>query len=268
MSSAVINELKMFDIHLPHENDEEIAITDLLNEEKCLLFLEKQMIEMKAPNLLVVASMISKRYAYLVVSSTLYSMVEFNCALNLPVKACALSKERKLCIQADLCKWQEVESRERGKWRESVLRELFSFHITPVLGVLKKATCLPSSILWENVAIRINSIYQKTLSKKLETVKIERIYSDFNFLKNASGDLFDLQENPIRSYLKIGEALQLNPCRKTCCMYYKLEEDVEGVGYCSNCPIKKKQTKCEKVKASICSSPSKFVMPRGSLSNK
>jgi ferric iron reductase protein FhuF len=108
MISIVMNELRAFDIHIEDEKHKAIAITDLLNEEKCLEFLQNQLIEIKAPNLSVTASMLSKRYAYLVVSSTLYSMVEFNCALNLPVQACALSKERKLCIQAGMCKWQEV----------------------------------------------------------------------------------------------------------------------------------------------------------------
>lgn len=239
MSTIMMNELRTFNIHLEYEKPQEIAITDLLNEEKCLAFLHKQMIEIKAPNLSVAASMLSKRYAYLVVSSTLYSMVEFNCALNLPVKACALSKERKLCIQAGMCNWQEVKNMEREQWRENVLRDLFSSHITPVLNILKKTSRVPSSILWENVAIRINSIYRKILAKEADPVKIERLNSDFNFLKNASGNLFNLKENPIKHYLKIGEELKLNPYRKTCCMYCKLEEDVEGIGYCGNCPFTK-----------------------------
>ncbi|WP_168733982.1 IucA/IucC family C-terminal-domain containing protein [Metabacillus sediminilitoris] len=243
MSSIVMDELKIFDIHLEHEKLKEIAINDLLNEEKCLSFLQNQMLEMKAPNLSVAASILSKRYAYLVVSSTLYSMVEFNCVLNLPVKACALSKERQLCIQAGMCKWQEVKSIEREQWRENVLRDLFASHITPVLNILRKASRVPSSILWENVAIRVNSIYRKILAKESDPMKIERLNSDFHFLKNASGNLFNLEENPIKHYLKIGEELKLNPCRKTCCMYYKLEEDVEGIGYCGNCPIKNRQTK-------------------------
>ncbi|WP_191991905.1 IucA/IucC family C-terminal-domain containing protein [Bacillus aerolatus] len=241
MSRIVMNELKNFDIHVQHERPKEIAITDLLNEEKCLSFLKKQMIEIKAPNLSVAASMFSKRYAYLVVSSTLYSMAAFNCALHLPVKACALSKERKLCIQADMCKWQEVKSMEREQWRENVLRSLFSSHITPVLNILNKTSRIPASILWENVAIRINSIYRKTLAKELDPLKIERLNSDFHFLKNASGDLFHLKENPIQHYLKIGEELTLNPYRKTCCLYYKLEEDVEGIGHCGNCPMKRSE---------------------------
>lgn len=247
MNSIVMNELKAFDIHVEHERSEGITITDLLNEEKCLSFLQKKMMEIKAPNLSVTASMLSKRYAYLVVSSTLYSMVEFNCAPHLPVKACALTNEQNLCIQQDMCKWQEITSMEREQWRERVLHDLFSFHITPVLDVLKKTSRVPISILWENVAIRINSIYRKTLAKELEPIKIERLKSDFNFLKNTSGDLFNLKENPIKQYLKIGEEIKLNPYRKTCCMYYKLEKDVEGIGYCGICPIKSKKTTAKKL---------------------
>lgn len=133
MSSMVMTKLKTFDIHIAHQKPKGITITDLLNEEKCLTFLQEQMIEIKAPNLVVAASMLSKRYAYLVVSSTLFSMIEFNCALKLPVKACTLSKERKLYIQLGMCQCQDVRRIGREEWRENVLRDLFSFHITPVL---------------------------------------------------------------------------------------------------------------------------------------
>lgn len=241
MNTIMMDGLRTFNIYYEHEKPKEIGIVDILNEEKCLAFLQKQMLEIKAPNVSVTASMLSKRYAYLIVSSTLYSMIEFNCALHLPVKACALSKERALCIQADICSWQEVKGMKREQWRENVLRDLFSDHITPVLNILNKTSRIPLTILWENVAVRINSIYRKTLAIEADAIKIERLNSDFHFLKNARGDLFDLTENPIKDYLKIGEELTLNPCRKTCCMYYKLEKDVEGISYCGNCPIKNKQ---------------------------
>lgn len=240
MSSLFMNKLKDFDIYSEHERPKEVSITDLLNEEKCTSYLQKQMIEMKAPNLSVTASMLSKRYAYLVVSSTLYSMIEFNGAPFFPVKACGLTDKRTLCIRAEMCKWHELNSMERKQWRERVLYNLFALHITPVLEILKKISHVPSSILWENVAVRINSIYRKALENNFNSVKIERITSDFNFLKNAGGELFNLKENPLKHYLKIGEELTLHPNRKTCCMYYKLEDDVEGIGHCRVCPIKNK----------------------------
>lgn len=240
MSRTVLNELKTFNINFEYEKEEVIEISNLLDEEKCLSFLQKQMIMMKAPNLSVAASMFSKRYAHLVVSSTLYSMIEFNCALNLPLEACSLSIDRKLFVQLDMCKWKEKGITRREQWREDVLRQLFSFHITPILNTLNKISNIPSSILWENVAIRINSIYRKILDKDLDQEKFERVNSDFYFLKNSGGDLFNLNDNSIRKYLKIGEEFRLNPKRKTCCMYYKIEKETEGIGYCSNCPLNSK----------------------------
>ncbi|OES44779.1 IucA/IucC family C-terminal-domain containing protein [Domibacillus iocasae] len=242
MSRTMRDKLKSFHILAEKDQLQETPIIDLLHEETCLAFLQKQKIELKAPSVSVAASMISKRYAYLVVASTLYSMIEFNSALRLPLHACALSKERNLCIKEDMCYWHGADV-ERAQWREAVLCELFSEHITPVLSILGKTSRIPESILWENVAVRINSIYRKTLSNEVDLMKIERLKSDFYFLKHATGELFNLNKNPIGHYLKIGEELTLNPYRKTCCMYYKLKEHSEESAYCGNCPIIKNRKK-------------------------
>jgi ferric iron reductase protein FhuF len=140
-------------------------------------------------------------------------------------------------IQLDLCNLTEVSKSGRDQWREVVLKDLFSYHMTSVLDSLKKTAGIPSSILWENVAVRINSVYRKLEAKELDSVKTDWLRKDFTFLKNATGDLFGLKGNPIQGYLKIGEELLTNPNRQTCCMYHKLKEDPEGIGYCNNCPI-------------------------------
>lgn len=74
-----------------------------------------------------------------------------------------------------------------------MLRAVFSENITPVLDILQKTSGIPSSILWENVDVRINSIYRKTLAKGLDSHKIERLNRDYYFLKNTGGDLFNLK---------------------------------------------------------------------------
>lgn len=237
MSDLINNELKAFDIYYKNKSFKGNAITDLLNEETCKMFLEKLMKEIKAPNPQVAASMLSKRYAYLTVASTLYSMVIFNGALSMPVKACSIGEDRKLYIQEGLSEWLDAEGKKRSDWCEMVLSDLFINHITPLVNSLNKTSRVSSSILWENIAIRINSIYRKTLAIKLDSNKVYRLKSDYNFLKNASGDVFNLKENPIKSYLKIEESLKLNPYRKTCCMYYKLGENDKG-NFCNICPVK------------------------------
>lgn len=169
----------------------------------------------------------------------------------MPITACALSKERKLYIQEDMCKWLEVKSMERERWREIVLHDLFSSHITPILNSLKMTSRISLDILWENIAIRINSMYYRTLKEERDSDKIDKMNSDFTFLKNTSGELFHLKENPIKQYpikqyLKLGEDFKTNPYRKTCCMFYKLKENTEGILYCKACPIGNKKNKMSK----------------------
>lgn len=242
MNNTVMTELKKFDIQLESETLQVTDIFDLLDDEKCVAFLQKQMEEIKAPTLSVAASLFSKRYAYLVVSSTLFSMGKYDCALVLPIQACGLNSERKLCIKADMCHWYRVESMPREQWCAHVIRSLFSNHLTPLFCALQRNARVPSKILWENVAVRINSIYRKTLAKETNLVKRQQLYNDFYFLKEAEGTLFGTEKNPIKDYLKIGEALKSDPYRKTCCLYFRLEEDLEGIGYCANCLIKKRKS--------------------------
>lgn len=236
----MIDELKTFDIHTERPFSERVALSDLFDKEMCIAFLREQMVEIKAPNISVTASMLIKRYAHVVVSSTLYSMVTSNRALHLPLEACTLSKDRKLYIVIEKCGWQEGNNKPRDDWRKSVLTALFSTHMTPILQLMKKFSRIPSSILWENVAIRVNSVYRKTMAKDLTLIQVEHVKSDFHFLKHAPGEVFGLRENPISQYLKIGDELKLYPTRKTCCLYCKLEDDVEAIGYCSICPLKSK----------------------------
>lgn len=125
----------------------------------------------------------------------------------------------------------------REQWREKVIRTLFSSHVTPMYNVLKESSRVPSTILWENVAVRINSVYEKLFAVERDSIQLHRLHSDFNFLKNAPGEVFQLRENPIRPYLKIGEEFQLHPARKTCCLFCKLKENDEGITHCANCPI-------------------------------
>jgi len=232
--------LKPFDIYPDDgQSSEVVMITNLMNEETSEKYLQEHMRRIKAPDLKVAASLFVKRYAYLVVASALYSMVEFNSVLYIPVSACGMDLEQKLCIQPNACEWHDAKGYERDQWRESVLRDLFTSQITPMVLILNRVTGISLSILWENVAIRINSIYRKMSTNVQDEVKLERINSDFYYLQHANGDLFQLKNNPLTSYLKIGVELKENPFRKTCCLYYKVEEDAEGSGYCDNCPYRR-----------------------------
>ncbi|WP_240377342.1 IucA/IucC family C-terminal-domain containing protein [Bacillus piscicola] len=242
MSSLALEELKTFHIEIKTDQSPGTTteLSDLLEEKQCFSFLEKQRIAFHAPSIPVAASMFSKRYAHLVVASTLYSMAVYNGAFHLPVKACSLSEDRKLCIRQELCPWEEARHLDREPWRKKVLGRLFMCHLTPIFHILEKNSRLPASILWENAATRMNSVYRKILTSKPGPVVEERLYNDFCFLKETDGTLFQLAENPLAPYLKIEENLEL-PQRKTCCLYYTLEKETEDLRFCRNCPTKSRR---------------------------
>ncbi|MBB6451080.1 ferric iron reductase protein FhuF [Geomicrobium halophilum] len=238
-----IEQLESFGVKRKNQHTSGIPIVDLLTEEVCHSFLQQYMEDIKAPNKKVAASLFMKQYARFTVASTLYSMGAYNCALSLPMQACMFSSERKLCVQEEACPFKQWEQWDREAWRENLLRELFSYHITPMVSVFKDTTRVSSNILWENVAVRVNSVYRKALANEPSPEKQWQLTSDFYYLKQADGSLFQWERNPIRSYLKIDPDSTNTHYRQTCCLYHRLEEDPEGIGYCNNCPIGKKSGK-------------------------
>lgn len=233
-----MKELEEFSVFFDTDTREGIAAVDLTKEEACSSFLKQQMQLLQAPNIAEAASMISKRYAYLIATSTVYSMITYNQALSLPLHACSLSSSRSLFIQKEHCHWSNGEQ-EREKWRERVLQQLFAEHLTPVLNTLNRVSRLPASILWENVVVRLHSVYRDVEKADPDPLQRERLIRDFAFLKSAPGSLFGLDQNPIAPYLKIGEERTANPYRKTCCLYYKLGENKQNGVYCRVCPLSK-----------------------------
>ncbi len=233
-----MHQLEAFGVYRAERVPSGIRLDELLKKETCLLFLDQYRKDITAPNLAVAASLFMKQYARKVVASTLYSLGVYNCTLSLPIQACTFSKERKLCVQEGMCQWQEWVQSEREAWRETVLRDLFSSHVTPMIDALHHTTGLSSAILWENVAIRVNSVYRKTLASEENEERRKQLASDFYFLKQADGTLFRLKRNPMKSYLKLANDGS-DPYRRTCCLYHRLKEDKEGIGYCGNCPIRK-----------------------------
>ncbi|WP_160112573.1 IucA/IucC family C-terminal-domain containing protein [Salicibibacter kimchii] len=232
-----IEQIESFGVKRVDEHTSGFLVADLLDEETCHSFLRQHMEDIKAPNKKVAASLFMKQYTRFVVASTLYSIGTYNCALSLPVQACMFSRERKLCVQERACPFQKWEHWEREGRREQLLRELFSYHITPMISVLNNTTRVSANILWENVAVRVNSLYRKALANEPSQERQWQLTNDFYYLKHADGDLFKWEGNPIRAYLKnVPDSTSMH-YRQTCCLYHRLEEDPEGIGYCNNCPI-------------------------------
>lgn len=219
---------------------DEIRISNLFNDDTCLQFLHQFKADILAPNPAVAASLFMKRYARLVAASTLTTAGVDNCALSLPPEACFFTRDKKLRVSEDLCQWRSWSQWDREGWRTIIFMELFAKNLAPLVAQLERVSFLKASVLWENVAVRVNSVYRKAMLKEKNEGNRQRMISDFQFLKQAGGDLFALETNPLSRYLYLDDEGAV-PVRSTCCMYYRLEKDKEGIGYCGNCPCRKKQ---------------------------
>ncbi|AVM25308.1 IucA/IucC family C-terminal-domain containing protein [Bacillus pumilus] len=241
----VERELLDFGVHITNKPmTSERTLAALFSEASVLRLLEAEKEAMHAPNMAVAASMFSKRYAYLAVSSSLYLMTIYDGVYQFPPEACAFREDRKIEIDESLCSFVPLVG-NRHEWREQVVHALFTECVTPLLDVLKRTSRLPYSILWENVAVRINSLYRSMMREAEEPVVKQRVREDYLYLKQAAGDVFGVKQNPFHHSLNLDDSLLEASDRKTCCMYYKLEKKSESLDYCLVCPLeKKKGTAC------------------------
>ncbi|MEI4791335.1 IucA/IucC family C-terminal-domain containing protein [Bacillus sp. FJAT-53060] len=241
----VERELLNFGVHItngPITSDRTLAA--LFSEESAMRLLEAEQAVMHAPNLAVAASMFSKRYAYLAVSSSLYLMTLYDDIYQFSPEACAFREDWKIELDEMRCSFAQLEG-DRHEWREQVVHTLFTQCVTPLLDVLNRTSRLPYSILWENVAVRINSLYHSMMRESDEPEVKKRVQKDYLFLKQATGEIFGAKQNPFRHSLNLDESLLETSNRKTCCMYYQLEKKSESLDYCLVCPLeKKKGTAC------------------------
>ncbi|TSB47371.1 IucA/IucC family C-terminal-domain containing protein [Alkalicoccobacillus porphyridii] len=232
IKTSQMEQLKPFSILPCGAKAEGLPASHLLDEELCRSFLSQYMLDIKAPNQRVAASLFMKQYARITVAAALYHISLYNGFVSLPIERCLFSKDRTLHIQQDECEWIEWDCGDRETWLTEMLHPLFAEHLTPMILVLQRESKLPSKILWENVAVRINSFYRKMLTQELTPVESTQIKDDFHFLKEASGDLFQLKKNPLATFLH----LETEACtRRTCCMYYLMGKNE----YCGVCPLPK-----------------------------
>ncbi|KYG26079.1 IucA/IucC family C-terminal-domain containing protein [Alkalihalobacillus trypoxylicola] len=213
-------------------------MASLLEPEECDVFLNDYMEKIKAPNQRVAASMFIKYYSRVMMGPLLMCTGSSNRALIAPLSNCVFNDSKKVCL-SEGCIWIERSQEQREIWRNQVLQQFLSEHLTPLIQAVSKKR-VPAKILWENAAIRINSIYEKLIDAAKTEQEKEKYLEDFSYLKNASGTLFGLSDNPLSPYLK-GESEVINgsQCvRKTCCLYYQIEGEKE-MDYCLICPLKK-----------------------------
>lgn len=227
------------------EQDQQYALDSvlLLDDEQCLTTLNAIMPELGASDLKVTASLLIKRSAFLLLAPTLYAMSVFDKGLDASIDNCVFEYQLHNRLwrsgmplkQAQAAPWHY----DRSAWREQILRGAFAGHLTPLIEQLQRLSGVSARILWENVAVRVFSIYERRILPDLDSDCRLHAEQDLAYLLNDStSSIFALEENPLTRFYRAkrrfspdGELIRM---RRTCCYYYQATEPSE---YCSNCPL-------------------------------
>ncbi|MEC0225714.1 IucA/IucC family C-terminal-domain containing protein [Paenibacillus alba] len=217
-----------------------VKALDLLDVEICSDYLDRLTVLLQSPSRMITASQFFKRYAALTAVPLLYAMTVYNKGLDLSAENCSLesSPGHSWLEYVSLADTDAVipEASERHIWRNKVILALFAENIGKLIAVMSKVANIPKSILWENVAVRLFSLYEKRIG--LTGEQQEQSRADFQYLVHqAPGALFGEKQNPLsRFYGKPTFSSASNMpmrVRKTCCFYYEVSSVEE---YCSSCP--------------------------------
>lgn len=128
------------------------------------------------------------------------------------------------------------EAGKREIWRNALISALFAGNIGKLIAIMSKMANVPKSILWENVAVRVFSLYEKRIG--LTGEQQEQSRADFQYLVHqAPGAVFGEKQNPLSRFhhKPTVTSLSTSPMRmrKTCCFYYEVSSVKE---YCTGCP--------------------------------
>ena len=212
----------------------------LLDPARCTMLLREIGPIIGSPTLKVTASLLGKRIAFLSTAAALYAMTVFDKGLDLSLGNTVLE------YQHD-GKWQSrmplinlavtrPQAGARQQWRERIVRQLFAENLAPVWAALSAASGVSAKILWENLAVRIYSQYERHMIASAGQDKQARIQEDFDYLLHAPGAVFGVKDNPLAQYHFAHTRCddKLIRIRKTCCFYLRATTPPE---YCSVCPL-------------------------------
>ncbi|MCH7321982.1 hypothetical protein LZ480_08760 [Solibacillus sp. MA9] len=137
-------------------------------------------------------------------------------------------KDAKFDINTFTINVQKSNMQLEEDWR----KVLFLDHLNPICQFLSQEFKMPSKILWENVAVRLNRVLKRSVGHYAEY----DIQLQVEALQEKQPNWFQNQNNPFAAYIVHPYEEKV---RKTCCRYYQLTKKDEDVRYCLVCPLKK-----------------------------
>ncbi|WP_191090800.1 IucA/IucC family C-terminal-domain containing protein [Niallia endozanthoxylica] len=245
LNRAEIEELSQFRLTTEkNASDQSIRLHELFDDYVLLKYLEWAGTYIGSPDVKVTASLFVKRYAILAVIS-LYAMTAWNKKINMSFQNISLQTQEgdKIWLPQFYFHQMSVETfcTERERFREEVIKDVFTNHMYVMISQISKVTKQSKQIFWENISIYLFWLYE-TAFTKIDDIEIEkRANEDYHYLINeAPGSLFgDCRENPLKKFYDNKKYEDQNGVeiriRTTCCLNYRLEGPAI---YCNTCPRK------------------------------
>ncbi|MEH2920282.1 IucA/IucC family C-terminal-domain containing protein [Samsonia erythrinae] len=226
----------------------------ILDPDDCRRLLEALTPPLLSPSLKITASLLAKRIGFLTTTASLYAMSVYNKRLNMTLDNCVLEfgHDRQWTSTMPLYDLtvSQPEWGMRDAWRDSLFDMLFAQHLSPVLHSLSAVSGAPLRMLWENVAVRVFSLYERRIEWDDPAavcapgmMLAQQVQQDFDALLAAPGERFGCEDNPLKPFFRTKTSVPVAGCsltfrevrfRRTCCFYYKTSQPQE---YCQNCPL-------------------------------
>ncbi|MFZ7823374.1 IucA/IucC family C-terminal-domain containing protein [Priestia sp. 40] len=197
---------------------------------------------MEAASLRAAASMLAKRYSFVVVAA-LYSFIVFQKKINASTKNVSLHTEEVETVWLPKVFISEIETTEvtednREILLDELLDELFAHQIEPIWSVLRKVTKISKLTLWENVAVYIHWLDDLLLAnEEIDNVQVQKNLR--YVLEEAEGRHFgSYHHNPLARYSSSPQYIEKQKQeirgRQTCCLSYQTGAKET---YCRTCPV-------------------------------
>lgn len=219
-----------------------ITLDNLLQRDCLHDFLHQITAHIGSPTIKVTASMLTKRFAFLV-AAQLYAMTVFNKQIRVPLGEMQLITDPNDPLWLPVFYINKAQSTSvtdnRDAWRKDVISSFFAEQLSPIVDNVQKVSKQSHHVLWENISIYIYWLYETVIMATDQEDTKRRAKSDFQYLtEEAPVHVFGAcGENPIATHFHakqfiphLGEEVRV---RTTCCYFYTLTGTKDR---CKICP--------------------------------
>ncbi|WP_282235140.1 IucA/IucC family C-terminal-domain containing protein [Salinicola endophyticus] len=199
-----------------------------------------------SPDRRTTASLLSKRLGFLFTGAPLYLLSVCDRGLDLAPANCLVDVRHdgqawRSTLPLRSLRLQTWSPAARERSRHQLLTQLFAGLITPLWQTLREVGGVPPRMLWENLAVRVYSLYERRLVEldgtQVDAAARQRCEADYRFLLDADPELFGIDVNPLARFhhakTRRADGVEVR-YRRSCCLYYRA---ACPVAYCQSCPL-------------------------------